>query len=100
MTWVDFPGLETARGIVQLRSLFALPEGDGPFPAMVAMHGCAGLFTSTGVLDARFRAWADLLRGLGYAVLLVDSFGPRGVREECTLSPQPVTSPRERPAVA
>jgi dienelactone hydrolase len=52
------------------------PEGAGPFPAMVILHGCSGI----GPHD---RAWARELASWGYVVLLVDSFRPRGVDEVC-----------------
>lgn len=53
-----------------------LPAGAGPFPAMVILHGCDGI-------APHYRNWARRLRSWGYAALLVDSFGPRGVREVC-----------------
>jgi dienelactone hydrolase len=45
------------------------PEGNGPFPAIVALHGCSGLFTKRGKLNARFLDWGRRLAGLGYVVL-------------------------------
>lgn len=55
------------------------PPGDGPFPAVVALHGCggAGSKENKDPIGARFTA-------LGYALLIVDSFGPRGVTTGCT----------------
>jgi poly(3-hydroxybutyrate) depolymerase len=53
-----------------------LPAGPGPFPAMVVLHGCDGV-------GPHYRTWARQLQVWGYAALLVDSFGPRGVREVC-----------------
>ena len=47
------------------------PEGKGPFPTIIGFHGCGGL--RKGVSD-----WADYLVGLGYAIILVDSFTGRG----------------------
>ncbi len=46
------------------------PEGDGPFPTVVAFHGCGG------VVEANFM-WADSLAAQGYATVLVDSFTGR-----------------------
>jgi dienelactone hydrolase len=61
------------------------PPGDGPFPAVVLLHGCAG----RGPRDAEDAAAARFV-ALGYAALIVDSFGPRGVTERCTeFSPGP-----------
>ncbi len=47
------------------------PEGDGPFPAVVLLHGCSGL-------NNFYRVWAERLASWGYVALRVDSFGPRG----------------------
>src|SRR3954447_21886801 len=44
------------------------PEGEGPFAALVYLHGCAGLSERTREHFAR------LLTGWGYVVLAVDSF--------------------------
>lgn len=54
------------------------PPGSGPFPAIVALHGCAGRSPP----DAQ-RARMERYVGLGYVVLDVDSFGPRGIRQTC-----------------
>lgn len=72
------------RAPARLEGVLALPEGAGPFPAVVMMHGCTGLRTRGGAIQGKLRFWADHLRGLGYATLLVDSFTPRGIDEVCT----------------
>ncbi len=61
------------------------PSGVAKSPALVALHGCGGLFTPRGTLTAREIDWVDRLNGLGYAVLLVDSFNSRGFRSVCRL---------------
>ena len=53
------------------------PEGEGPFAAIVYLHGCAGLSERTRERVAR------LLTGWGYVVLAVDSFGSRGIAQAC-----------------
>ncbi len=60
-----------------LKGLFAKPDGDGPFPAVVLIHGCRGI-------QPYQQEWVDRLAGWGYVALLVDSFGPRNVQEICT----------------
>ncbi|MSQ24484.1 MAG: dienelactone hydrolase family protein [Chloroflexi bacterium] len=102
MSWVAFPSQLTdpAANEVMLNALLARPSGVGPFPALVLLHGCGGLLTATRALVSRYRAWAELLLADGYVVLLVDSFNSRGFREECTRSPQPVSSSTDRPADA
>lgn len=52
------------------------PKGPGPFPAIVIMHDCSGLGPNSSHAPAR---WADELVAQGYAVLLPDSFTPRGL---------------------
>ncbi len=50
------------------------PEGDGPFPAVILMHGCSGLgrFTRAGL-----EAHADGLVAAGFTTLILDSFAGR-----------------------
>lgn len=56
--------------------------------AVVALHGCGGLYASrgrrAGELNARHQAMAELLLGEGYAVVFPDSLTPRGETELCT----------------
>jgi dienelactone hydrolase len=66
-----------------LRGLLFRPAGDGPFPAVVGLHGCGGLFNRQGKLVGRETAWAETLTERGYVVLFPDSFGPRGVTSAC-----------------
>ena len=62
----------------RIQGYLAKPEGAGPFPAVVALHGCAGM------PDTTKRKLADELVGRGYVVLLVDSFATRGIDHACT----------------
>ena len=77
------------------------PSGPGPFPAVVLMHGCGGLYRYEGKhygqIVQRNADWAERLVDAGYVVLLPDSFTPRGVHESCTVKKRPVDSSRERP---
>jgi dienelactone hydrolase len=52
------------------------PQGTGPFPAVVVLHGCDGV-------GPHYRHWARQLQSWGYVALLVDSFRPRGVDNVC-----------------
>lgn len=60
------------------------PAGPGPFPGIVALHGCGGLLNSRGRVRSRETDWADRFLAAGYAVLFPDSFTARGLREICT----------------
>lgn len=51
------------------------PEGGGPFPAIVLLHDCSGFGARSSGGPGR---WAKVLVDHGYAVILPDSFTPRG----------------------
>jgi len=53
-----------------------IPQGEGPFPAVVLLHGCAGVME-------KHRVWAEELVDWGYLVLIPDSFGSRGINRLC-----------------
>ena len=54
--------------------ILRIPEGEGPFPAVVLIHGCGGL------APFMTQEWPRYLTGLSYAVLVVDSYGSRGAK--------------------
>ena len=57
-----------------------LPEGAGPFPVVVQMHGCGGV-------QPMQRRYAEAARTAGVAVVILDSLGPRGIgRREAQLT--------------
>jgi dienelactone hydrolase len=58
----------------------AKPDGAGPFPAVIGLHGCAGMH------DTTKQRLADELVAWGYVVLLVDSHATRGIDHACTSS--------------
>jgi dienelactone hydrolase len=72
------------------------PEGPGPFAAVVALHGCAGLYGGRGDLTARHRDWAERLVREGYVVLMPDSFSARGLDEICSRDQRTVRPSYER----
>ena len=59
------------------------PDGTGPFPSIVALHGCEGWPANA---EGR-RLQAAKYVAQGYAFLWVDSFGPRGIRQTCSPPP-------------
>jgi dienelactone hydrolase len=61
------------------------PKIKSPSPAIVAMHGCGGLFNKAGELSKRHNDWAVRLTNLGYVVLFPDSFTPRGIDSVCEI---------------
>ncbi|MEQ1649514.1 MAG: dienelactone hydrolase family protein [Hyphomicrobiaceae bacterium] len=80
---------------VNLTGYFYRPTQPGPYPAIIALHGCGGLLGKSGQIAAREADWAERLATEGYAVLLLNSFAPRGFRQICTKSSGNVT-PTER----
>jgi dienelactone hydrolase len=56
----------------------ARPDGAGPYPAVIGLHGCAGMH------DTTKQRLADELVAWGYVVLLVDSYATRGIDQACT----------------
>ena len=67
-----------------LRGYLFHPSGSGPFPAVVALHGCAGLFLPSGHMSARDLDWGKRLAAHGYLALYPDSFTPRHLDQVCT----------------
>jgi dienelactone hydrolase len=61
---------------VTLTGKLTKPQGDGPFPAVVLMHGCTGIAKNQD-------EWVERLASWGYVALQVDSFGPRGESNIC-----------------
>ncbi len=60
-----------------LEAYLSKPEGNGPFAAVVYLHGCGGLPKSTR------DDIAGLMTGWGYVTLTVDSFATRGLKDSC-----------------
>ena len=68
-----------------LQGYLRLPDGRGPSPAVVLLHGCGGGWRG---LDER---WGKRLAEWGYVTLTVDRFGTRGLTHTCTGGPPPST---------
>jgi dienelactone hydrolase len=65
-----------------------MPNGDGPFPAIVHLHGCSGL--PKAFKDGTEKGpWSERLAAWGYVVLVVDSFTTRGIDNTCLGGPAP-----------
>jgi dienelactone hydrolase len=74
------------------------PEGDGPFPTVIALHGCGGLGGHSEPVLPRYRDWAEQLLKAGHAVLLPDSYGSRELGPQCRVKEGHVLARRERVA--
>ena len=62
---------------LQLAATLYLPRKAGRHPAVALFHGCGGI-------GQNVVRMAQLLNAKGYATLVVDSFGARGIRGACT----------------
>jgi dienelactone hydrolase len=74
------------------------PEGEGPFPTVIALHGCGGLGNHSESVLPRYRDWALQLLKAGNAVLLPDSYGSRELGPQCRVKEMHVKARRERVA--
>ncbi|MBC9881549.1 dienelactone hydrolase family protein [Bradyrhizobium sp. INPA01-394B] len=79
-----------------LRAQLFKPEGAGPFPTVIALHGCGGLGSHADSVLPRYRDWAERLLKSGNAVLLPDSYGSRELGPQCRVKEMPVKARRER----
>jgi dienelactone hydrolase len=74
------------------------PDGAGPFPTVIALHGCGGLGGHSEPVAPRYREWAAQLLKAGYAMLLPDSYGSRELGPQCRVKERRVLARRERMA--
>ncbi len=93
------PGeVEIPSGSVVLHAQLYKPPGAGPFPIVIALHGCGGLSGRSESVLPRYRDWAEELVKDGKAVLLPDSYGSRGLGPQCRVKERHITGRRERVA--
>jgi len=88
--------VEIAQDHGALKAELFRPEGDGPFPAVVGLHSCAGLMDRGGAVRSRYRDWAQHLVQAGFIVLYPDSYGSRGLGSQCAVRHRTARTDRER----
>jgi dienelactone hydrolase len=74
-----------------LSASLVLPDGPGPFPVVILLHGCGGIGGGDWY-------WARRLTDWGYAALVLDSFSARGVTTVCAPQAQHLVTPQDRVA--
>ena len=84
----------------RLKAVLYRPAGQGPFPAVIGLHNCTGLYNRSGAIGARYRDWGQRLAKGGFAVLFPDSHGSRGLGSQCGLRQRALRVERERVADA
>ena len=77
------PAEQAAGGPAELAAVLRAQPGPGPHPAIVLLHGCAGMRDGSGAMMARDDDWGARLAALGFVVLHLDSLSPRGERSLC-----------------
>ncbi len=87
--------VEFGSGAITLKAIVYKPEGAGPFPAVIAMHDCSGLTTPAGRVASKYREWAQLLVRDGFIVLFPESYGSRGLGNQCSVRNRPVRPEHE-----
>ena len=85
-------------GSATLHAQLYKPGGNGPFPTVIALHGCGGLGGHSELVLPRYRDWAEQLLKGGSAVLLPDSYGSRELGPQCRVKERRVLARRERVA--
>lgn len=83
-----------------LQAVIYRPQGAGPFPAIVALHGCDGLKSGTDHVRKEVEDWGQRLSAAGFVVLFPDSYGSRGLSHQCSARTQQIRPDRERVADA
>ena len=91
-----FEQLSIPRPGGELATLVFRPPGPGPFPAVVALHGCAGLGDASGPIDRLYADWGERLAAAGYVAVFPDSFGSREAGPQCRVRPREVRARIER----
>jgi dienelactone hydrolase len=71
---IEFPNVSEQGP--KLLGYLTRPGGEGPFPAVVVLHGCDGFGGHTVGITDTLRTW-------GYVALAIDSLGPRGFSHHC-----------------
>lgn len=91
---VQFDSLEKGsdKQTVKIDGYLYKPDGLSKWPAIVMLHGCAGVVNKNGTIKRREREAAQQLVKKGYGVLVVDSHTTRGEASLCStkLSERPV----------
>jgi dienelactone hydrolase len=90
--------VDISTGSLTLHAQLFKPDGDGPFPAVIALHSCGGLAGHSEPVLPRYRDWAEQFVKDGKAVLLPDSYGSRGLGPQCRIKERHLNARRERVA--
>ncbi len=99
---VPFREVDASGANIKMRAFLFRPSSTlSPVGAVVMLHGCGGPYATRAQrkdeISPGLRSRAEMLVAEGYAVLVPDSFGMRGVGETCTIpSGQRTVTPMRR----
>lgn len=84
-TWTSIDG----RADFAIPAFVAIPQGQGPYPAIVVLHGCGGLLSdgNSENLATHFYDWVEFGRRNKVVMIFPDSFTPRNITEFCGVAP-------------
>jgi dienelactone hydrolase len=88
--------IELATDDLPIQALLYRPQGEGPFPAVVALHGCGGLRTASPNTATAMDEWGRHLAAAGFVVLFPDSYASRGLKRQCYSRAPNIRPDRER----
>ena len=88
--------VEIPRPDGKLNALVYRPEGAGPFPAVIGLHGCGGVNGAAGAPANRYQDWGQRLARAGFVVIFPDSYGSRGLGPQCSVRNRTVRVDHER----
>ena len=82
---VQIPSLDRRDGSPQRLDGWWFPApGDTRAPAVILLHGCAGMLDVRGEPNPKTRNYAALMQAHGWHALALDSLTPRGEKQLCT----------------
>jgi dienelactone hydrolase len=90
--------VDISAGSLTLHAQLFKPDGEGPFPTVIALHSCGGLAGHSEPVLPRYRDWTDRFVKDGKAVLWPDSYGSRGLGPQCRVKERRLSARRERVA--
>src|SRR5262249_34090813 len=92
--------VDVGEGDGRLNAVLYRPQGVGPFPVVLGLHGCGGMLNRSGKIVRRYAEWGERLSRAGIASLFLNSYTPRGLGSQCRVREGRVRSSRERVADA
>src|SRR5215813_6345514 len=75
--------VDVGEGGTVLNAVLYRPQGAGPHPVVVGLHGCGGMLNRSGKITRRYADWGERLSKGGIAALFLDSYTPRGLGAQC-----------------